>query len=138
MTVLSSHEIAHYVMAKYHRMEVSFPHFIQFSVYIGIMGAVIRYKGPPLSRKALFDIGIAGPWIELLLSIAVTFIGFNLKLPSFKHLLDFLMLNIGLPPLFVFIQNLADAKGGNLHPVTFAGWVGILVTLLKSSSCRSA
>ena len=102
-------------------MEVSLPYFIPFPAFIGTMGAVIRYKGTFPSRKALLDIGIAGPLAGLLLSVAVTFIGFNLKLPSSKHLPDFLMFNIGLPPCFVFIQNLAGAKGGNLHPVAFAG-----------------
>jgi membrane-associated protease RseP (regulator of RpoE activity) len=41
------------------------------------------------------------------------------------------MFNIGLPPLFVFIQNLTGAKGGSLHPVAFAGCVRILITLLN-------
>ncbi len=131
MAVLGSHEMAHYVIARYHGMEASLPYFIPFPAFIGTIGAVIRYKGPLPSRKALFDIGIAGPLAGLLLSVAVTFVGFNLKLPSSKHLPDFLMFNIGLPPLFVFIQNLAGAKGGNLHPVAFAGWVGMLVTLLN-------
>lgn len=75
------------------------------------MGAIICYKETFPSRKAIFDIGIAGPLAELLLSIAVTLIGFNLKLPSSKHLSDLLMFNIGLPPLFVFIQNLTGAEG---------------------------
>ncbi len=131
MAVLGSHEMAHYLIARYHGMEVSLPYFIPFPAFIGTMGAVIRYKGPLPSRKALFDIGIAGPFTGLLVSVAVTFIGFNLKLPSSKHLPDFLMSNIGLPPLFVFIQNLAGAKGGILNPIAFAGWVGMLVTLLN-------
>ena len=131
MAVLGSHEMAHYVMTKYYGMEVSLPYFIPFPAFIGTMGAVIRYKGTFPSRKALFDIGIAGPLAGLLLSVAVTLIGFNLKLPSSKHLSDFLMFNIGLPPLFIFIQNLTGAKGGNLHPVAFAGWVGMLITLLN-------
>ncbi len=131
MAVLGSHEMAHYVMAKYYGMEVSLPYFIPFPAFIGTMGAVIRYKGPLPSRKALFDIGIAGPLAGLLLSVAVTFIGFNLKLPPSKHIPDFLIYNIGLPPLFVFIQNLTGAKEGNIHPVSFAGWVGMLVTLLN-------
>jgi membrane-associated protease RseP (regulator of RpoE activity) len=131
MAVLGSHEMAHYLIARYHGMEVSLPYFIHFPVFIGTMGAVIRYKGPLPSRKALSDIGIAGPFAGLLLSVAVTFIGFSLKLPSSRHLPDFLMYNIGLPPLFVFIQNLADAKRGTLNPVAFAGWLGMLVTLLN-------
>ena len=131
MAVLGSHEMAHYVMAKYYGMEVSLPYFIPFPVFIGTMGAVIRYKGPVPNRKALFDVGIAGPLAGLLLSVAVTLIGFNLKLPSSKHLSDSLMFNLGLPPFLYLSRTLSGAKGGNLHPVAFAGWVGMLITLLN-------
>jgi hypothetical protein len=91
-------------------MEVSLPDFISFPAFIGTMEAVIRYKGPIPSRKALFDIGIAGPFAGLLLSVAVTFIGFNLKLPSSKHLPDFLMFNIGLPPFLYLSRTLQVLK----------------------------
>jgi membrane-associated protease RseP (regulator of RpoE activity) len=134
MAVLGSHEMAHYIMARYHGMEVSLPYFIPFPAFIGTMGAAILYKGPVPSRKALFDVGIAGPLVGLLMSIAVTFIGFNLEAPAVKSLPGSLMFDLGhlgLPPLFVFIQNLVGATGGKLHPVAFAGWVGMFVTLLN-------
>jgi membrane-associated protease RseP (regulator of RpoE activity) len=131
MAILGSHEMAHYIMARYHGMEASLPYFIPFPAFIGTMGAIIRYKGPVPSRKALFDVGIAGPMAGLLMSVAVTFVGFNLKLPAVEPLQDSLMFDLGLPPLFVFIQNLVGATGENLHPVAFAGWIGMLVTLLN-------
>ncbi len=131
MAVLGSHEMAHYAMARYHGMKASLPYFIPFPTFIGTMGAVIRYKGPVPSRKALFDVGIAGPLVGLLISIAVTFIGLNLEVPAVKPLPDSLMYDLGLPPLFVFIQKLVGATGNNLHPVAFAGWVGMFVTLLN-------
>lgn len=131
MAVLGSHEMAHYAMARYHGMKVSLPYFIPFPTFIGTMGAVIRYNGPVPSRKALFDVGIAGPLVGLIMSIAVTFIGLSLEVPAAKSLPNSLMFDLGLPPLFVFIQNLVGATGGNLHPVAFAGWVGMFVTLLN-------
>jgi membrane-associated protease RseP (regulator of RpoE activity) len=131
MTVLGSHEMAHYVMARYHGMKTSLPYFIPFPTFIGTIGAIIRYKGPVPSRKALFDVGIAGPLVGLIMSIAVTFIGLNLETPSPNPLSNIMMFNLGLPPLFIFIQNLVGVKGGNLHPVAFAGWVGMFITLLN-------
>ncbi len=131
MAVLGSHEMAHYAMARYHGMKVSLPYFIPFPTFIGTMGAVIRYNGPVPSRKALFDVGIAGPLVGLIMSIAVTFIGLSLEVPAAKSLPNSLMFDLGLPPLFVFIQNLVGATGSNLHPVAFAGWVGMFVTLLN-------
>jgi membrane-associated protease RseP (regulator of RpoE activity) len=131
MAVLGSHEMAHYVMARYHGMKASLPYFIPFPSFIGTMGAVIRYRGPVPSRKALFDVGIAGPLVGLIMSIAVTVIGLKLEVPTVKPLPDSMMLNFGLPPLFVFIQKLVGVTGDNLHPVAFAGWVGMFVTLLN-------
>jgi membrane-associated protease RseP (regulator of RpoE activity) len=131
MAILCSHEMAHYIMARYHGMEASLPYFIPIPVFIGTMGAVIRYKGPVPNRKALFDVGIAGPLVGLLVSIAVTFIGFSLGVPAVKPLQDSIMLDLGTPPLFMFIQNLVGATAGNLHPVAFAGWVGMFITLLN-------
>lgn len=125
MAVLGSHEMAHYAMARYHGMKASLPYFIPFPTFIGTMGAVIHYKGPVPSRKALFDVGIAGPLVGLLMSVVVTVIGLNLEAPAS------LMFDPGLPPLFVIIQNLVGTTGENLHPVAFAGWVGMFVTLLN-------
>lgn len=131
MTVLGSHEMAHYVMARYHGMKTSLPYFIPFPTFIGTIGAIIRYKGPVPSRKALFDVGIAGPLVGLIMSIAVTFIGLNLETSSPNPLSNIMMFNLGLPPLFIFIQNIVGVEGGNLHPVAFAGWVGMFITLLN-------
>jgi len=131
MAVLGSHEMAHYAMARYHGMKASLPYFIPFPTFIGTMGAVIRYRGPVPSRKALFDVGIAGPLVGLLMSVAVTVIGLNLEVPAVNPLSNSMMFNLGLPPLFVFIQNLVGVTGENLHPVAFAGWVGMFVTLLN-------
>jgi membrane-associated protease RseP (regulator of RpoE activity) len=135
MAILGSHEMAHYIMARYHGMEATLPYFIPFPAFIGTMGAVIRYKGPVPSRKALFDVGVAGPLVGLLVSVVVTFIGFNLEMPAFKPLPYSVMFTstppLGMPPLFILIQNLVGATEGALHPVAFAGWVGMFVTLLN-------
>ena len=131
MAILSSHEMAHYIMAKYHGMETSLPYFIPIPMFIGTMGAVIRYKGPVPDRKALFDVGIAGPLVGLLVSVAVTFIGFNLGMPASKPVQATTIFDLGTPPLFMLIQNLVGATDGNLHPVAFAGWVGMFITLLN-------
>ncbi|MDY7081096.1 MAG: site-2 protease family protein, partial [Halobacteria archaeon] len=61
MGVLGAHEFGHYIMSKYHGVEATLPYFIPFPSPIGTMGAVIRVKGVIPDRKALFDIGIAGP-----------------------------------------------------------------------------
>lgn len=131
MAVLGSHEMAHYAAARYHGMKTSLPYFIPFPTFIGTMGALIRYRGPIPSRKALFDVGIAGPIVGLLVSIAVTAIGLSMEAPRIDPLPNILMIDLGLPPLFIVIQKLMGVTGDNIHPVAFAGWVGMFVTLLN-------
>jgi membrane-associated protease RseP (regulator of RpoE activity) len=131
MAVLGSHEMAHYITARLHGMKTSLPYFIPFPTFIGTMGAVIRYKGPVPSRKALFDVGVAGPLAGLIVSVLVTFIGLSLEMPVVKNLPGTYMFDLGLPPLFVLIQSIVGFTGENLHPVAFAGWVGMFVTLLN-------
>jgi membrane-associated protease RseP (regulator of RpoE activity) len=131
MAVLGSHEMAHYIAARYHGMKTSLPYFIPFPTFIGTLGAIIKYRGPIPNRKALFDVGVSGPLVGLLASIVVTIIGLSLKAPEVTQQPSIMMLDIGLPPLFIFIQKLVGVTGESLHPVAFAGWVGMFVTLLN-------
>jgi membrane-associated protease RseP (regulator of RpoE activity) len=60
--ILVTHELGHYLLSRIHRVPVSLPLFIPGPPhFIGTFGAIIRMRGPILSRKALFDIGVAGP-----------------------------------------------------------------------------
>ena len=60
--ILTTHELGHYLLSKIHRVPASLPLFIPGPPhFIGTFGAIIRMRGPILSRRALFDIGVAGP-----------------------------------------------------------------------------
>lgn len=131
MGVLGAHEMGHYLVAKRHGMRTSLPYFIPVPLPpIGTMGAVIKHKGPIPNRKALFDVGVAGPLIGLIASIAVTIIGIlqpPLDIPVSKEAILF-----QLPPLFEIITWFIPIQADKpLHPVAFAGWVGMLVTALN-------
>ncbi len=130
LTVLGSHEAGHYIVAKKHGMRTSLPYFIPFPSIIGTMGAVIRHKGPIPNRKALFDVGIAGPLIGLFMSILVTVIG--LREPPIRMVSEGAQIQLTLPPLFEFITRFIPLDSTSpMHPVAFAGWVGMLVTALN-------
>jgi len=129
MTVLGAHEAGHYLVAKKHGMHTSLPYFIPFPSMIGTMGAIIKHKGPIPNRKALFDVGVSGPLIGLFVSIVVTTIG--LLLPPVQIQGGF-QIQLGIPLLFEFITRfIPTAEAATLHPVAFAGWVGMLVTALN-------
>ncbi|NJD54571.1 MAG: site-2 protease family protein [Candidatus Methanoperedens sp.] len=130
MTVLGAHEAGHYIVARKHGMHTSLPYFIPFPSLIGTMGAVIKHRGPIPDRKALFDVGVSGPLIGLFVSIAITVIGL-LQRPI-QVTGEGSQIQLGLPPLFEFITYFIPLnEAAPLHPVAFAGWVGMLVTALN-------
>ncbi|MCL7475642.1 MAG: site-2 protease family protein [Methanosarcinales archaeon] len=132
MFVLGSHEMGHYIVAKLHGMKTSLPYFIPF-IGIGTMGAIIKHRGPIPSRTALFDVGIAGPIVGLVASIIVTAIGLSLPPVDIVMQDGFLYYKLSLPLLFSFIASFVGGMSNemNIHPVAFAGWVGMLVTALN-------
>jgi len=139
MGVLGIHELGHYVMSRYHDVDASLPYFIPLPLFIGSMGAVIRMRERMPSRKALFDIGVAGPLAGLAATVVVTAVGLQLDpLPVQQTAAtsgDAARIHFNDPPLLVLIAELTGTAGrlesGLVHPVVFGGWVGMLVTLLN-------
>ena len=135
MFILLVHEMGHYFASKLHNVEATLPYFIPFPSLIGTMGAVIRIKSPIPTRKALMDIGAAGPIAGMLVALPLTFIGLKLSsvvptqgLPgSFQ---------LGNSLLFQFLSwlalgNLPPGHDVVLHPIAFAGWIGFFITALN-------
>ncbi|MCJ7694536.1 MAG: site-2 protease family protein [Anaerolineaceae bacterium] len=80
LLILAAHEFGHYFAGKIHKVNVSLPYFIPFPFsFIGTMGAYINMKEPPLNKKHLFDIAVAGPLMGLLVSIPILIVGLNLS-----------------------------------------------------------
>jgi len=63
LTILVAHELGHWIAARIHKVEASLPFFIPMPILspFGTMGAVIRMRGTIPTRRALLDIGAAGP-----------------------------------------------------------------------------
>lgn len=133
--ILVTHELGHYVLSRIHRVPASLPLFIPGPPhFIGTFGAIIRMRGPILSRKALFDIGVAGPIAGFVVAVIALIIGLRLsKVVSGETAYG---LHLGEPLLLQFMSWLvigplppnADVV---LHPIGFAAWFGLFVTSLN-------
>jgi len=135
--ILLGHEMGHYLMSQRHQIRATLPFFLPLPLPpFGTLGAVIRMESSISSRKALFDTGVAGPFTSLILSIPAIVIGLNLsKVIPASHIKGE-MIRLGDPLLFTFIQHLVMRNVPSnyeivLHPIAYAGWVGLFVTALN-------
>lgn len=135
MVILLSHELSHYFTSKKHHTKATLPYFIPAPSLIGTFGAFIKMKSPIVTRKALVDIGASGPIAGFVLSVIAALIGLHYSsvVPAAKtagglRLGDSILFSlltraiIGTPP---------DSYDILLHPVAFAGWIGLFVTSLN-------
>lgn len=137
MTILLSHELGHFFMCRKYCVAATMPYFLPLPLPpFGTFGAVIKMKGLIPDKKALFDIGAAGPLMGLFFSIPAIIIGLNLSdvRPVPSDTSDYL--GLGEPILFSCISKLIfgqlpDGMDIYLHPVAFAGWAGLFVTALN-------
>ncbi len=132
MFVLGSHELAHYFMSKRRGMKASLPYFIPlpFISPVGTLGAMIKLRGAIPDRKSLFDVGIAGPLVGLAASIVVTIIGLTLP-PITAGPPQGQTIAVGVPILFGLIEQVVPSTSSVMHPIAFAGWIGMLITSLN-------
>ncbi|EQD72287.1 peptidase M50 family protein [mine drainage metagenome] len=142
MLILGLHELAHYWMSRRYQLEASLPFFIPVPppLLLGTFGAFISIRQPFTDRKALFDIGAAGPIAGFIVAIPVTILGLYLSAHSVAPSLaacgptvlgtSYSNLVLNSPPLW-YVLSLFFPISGNIHPLEFAGWVGILVTSLN-------
>ncbi|THE65114.1 site-2 protease family protein [Salinadaptatus halalkaliphilus] len=141
LTVLGVHEMGHYVLSRYHEVDASLPYFIPIPTLIGTMGAVIKMKGRMPDRKALFDIGVAGPLAGLVATVGVIVVGLHLPPVTAPQSVvdhpDAFRIVLGHPPLLeglatAFDQPLyRDDPATSVNPVVVGGWVGLFVTFLN-------
>lgn len=132
MAILGTHEMGHKLLADKHDVEATYPYFIPGLPPIGTFGALIRQKALPPNRDALFDVGFTGPITGFIISVIVTLIGIQL---STYVPMDTDVGLLPVPLLFRLIVTLFPPSGTGdviqLHPVAFAGWVGMVVTMLN-------
>ena len=101
---------------------------------VGTLGAFIKIKSPIPSRRALLDIGAAGPITGFLVALPITIIG--LKLSAIVPKSGAPGLFLGEPLIFKLLEfaaglHVPQSMDLYLHPMAFAGWIGFFVTGLN-------
>ncbi len=138
LAILGAHEFGHYLLCRRHDVDATLPYFIPappMLVLTGTFGAVIRIREAFPSKKALFDIGVAGPiaGFVVLLPFLYWGVGLSQVVPT-PH--SGPVIYFGEPLLFKLVEwlqfgTLPDGYDIVLHPMGFAAWVGMLVTALN-------
>lgn len=134
LIILLAHEMGHYLAARYYRVDATLPFFIPAPTLIGTFGAFIRIRSAILSRRSLFDIGIAGPLAGFIALILPLIAGVSLSRvsPGIGLKGDVIF---GTPPILRFVEWIVfpgvPSTDIYLHPVARAAWVGLLATALN-------
>ncbi len=143
VTILGAHEMGHYLYGRKYGVSTTLPWFIPappFLSPIGTFGAFIRINSQIHNRKELFDIGVAGPIVGVIVALPVLFIGLLFSevvaLDSERFSDMQTAMSLGNSLIFALFSKMAVGEVAQgyeliLHPVAFAGWIGLFVTALN-------
>lgn len=135
--ILISHEMGHYIACRIYGVDATLPFFIPTPPMIGpagTFGAFIRIMSPMPSRKAVFDIGVAGPIAGFIALIPIAIIGIATMRPMPAEYIDVPGAITFTDPLFMRVVGLVlgqDPVYSIGNPFYFAAWIGLLVTALN-------
>jgi membrane-associated protease RseP (regulator of RpoE activity) len=136
LAILLVHEGGHYVAARLHHVPTSLPYFLPLPVLnpFGTLGAIIIMPERIRSRRALMDIGAAGPLAGMAVAVPLMVVGLHLSKLGPRITVDYIQEGQSLlywalkAAVFGHIRPDQDVM---LHPVALAAWAGFLVTFLN-------
>ncbi|ACK66814.1 peptidase M50 [Rippkaea orientalis PCC 8801] len=141
IAILGVHELSHYFTSMRYKIVTTLPYFIPIPFFLGTFGAFIQMKSPVPHRKALFDVGIAGPLGGFIVTVPLLLWGLSLSevvaLPEKSSLLSFEAFNPRFSFLFAILAKLVlgssfiAEKAIALHPLAIAGYIGLIITALN-------
>ena len=137
LTILLFHELGHYFLARVHHVDTTLPYFIPAPPFFlaGTFGAFIRIRTLPPDRRALFDIGAAGPWAGFVIAVPAVIFGLQqsevvpLDTSQGGWILGDSLLFSALVRLVLGVSS--SEATILIHPVALAGWFGLFVTSLN-------
>jgi hypothetical protein len=135
LAILTAHEFGHYFLCRYYGVDATLPFFIPQppGLLPGTFGAFIKMKSPVPSRRALFDIGIAGPLAGFAVIIPIAFAGVLTLQRNNIQAGETGGITFNDPLLFRLIASAfkIDLASSAANSFYLAAWVGLLVTALN-------
>lgn len=136
LSILLAHEAGHYIACRLYGVDATLPFFIPVPppFMAGTLGAFIKIKSPIPSRRALFDIGVAGPLAGFAALIPIAVVALLTAAPHTTPLPAEGVIIFNDPPLLHLLAKLLgieDLAGIAPNPFYFAAWIGLLVTSLN-------
>ncbi|CAD5929626.1 putative zinc metalloprotease EGY2, chloroplastic [Planktothrix agardhii] len=139
MVILGIHESAHYLTARWYKINATLPYFIPIPFWLGTVGAFIQMRSPFPHRQALFDISIVRVLSGFIISLPLLILGLSQSTvvpfdPKISGFLNFESLNPSFSFLLTVLSKLILGAGLtsehaiNLHPVAIAGYLGLIIT----------
>lgn len=136
--ILICHEMGHYIACRIYRVDATLPFFLPTPPLVGpagTFGAFIKILSPMPSRKAVFDIGVAGPIAGFMALIPIAVVGVaTMRTVTPEELANSQSLLVFSDPLFMRLMGAGfgiDLAFGVGNAFYFAAWVGLLVTALN-------
>jgi membrane-associated protease RseP (regulator of RpoE activity) len=135
LVILGAHEFGHYFTARHHGVAVTLPYFIPMPLsFVGTFGAFIQLRSPVRTRNQLFDVGVAGPLVGLVVALPLLLYGLSVSpvqaLPTQGgYIMEGNSLLYAGAKYLIHGQLLpSNGRDVMLDPVAFAAWFGLLVT----------
>jgi membrane-associated protease RseP (regulator of RpoE activity) len=133
---LTAHEFGHYFVGRWHGLRPSLPYYLPVPLPItGSLGAVIVFRGQFPDRRVLFDFAAGGPLAGFVVAVIALCCGLAwspvVRLPD-----HFEGVWMGEPLIYQWLSQafagpVQDGWSLNLHPTAFAGWLGLLFTMMN-------
>ena len=145
LAILGTHEMGHFLATRFYRMRATLPYLIPVppaGIFpFGTFGAFIQIRSPIPNRKALFDVGIAGPLAGFVVAVPILIWGLMHSTPiAVEQTSSLLNPNSFQPSASLFLTLMSKLSLGDqlgleqaikLHPVAIAGCLGIIITALN-------
>ena len=132
LAILLSHEMGHYLACRYYGVAATLPYFIPAPPFLaGTFGAFIKIRSPIPSRRALFDIGLAGPLSGFVVAFVVAVIGLLVMQPPTGAAFGIIFTDPLLFKLLAKLLRVELAPDSPVNPYYMAAWIGLLVTSLN-------